>query len=1027
MPGGRFDSVLMSRLGAIALVVALAPAAARGQAPAGGPAAPPDAPSSGPLLPGTSVPPGPVPFTPPPTDTSRPVSATPQVVEVRIEGNKAIETHKIMPHIKTRADRPLDKSTVEDDVKRLTKTHQFINVEPRYERRPDGGIIIIYHVVERPLIRYVRIYGSSRSERTLAKKAGLKVGDALDPYAVEEARTKLEEYLRSKAYAQATVIIVEGTKPGDKGVKMMVNEGLKQKIWAVEFEGNTVAPDKRMGTQIQSKPPILWFFKGEVDYTRIDEDVRRLTDYYRGLGFFRARVGREWIFNEKQNWMTLKFVIDEGPRYVVNNVSVIGNSRLQADALTKNLKLKGGDFFDQSKLNKDITGVQDKYGEVGYIFADIQPETRFLEQPAQLDLVYKIEEGDRYRVGRIDVKIGGDNPHTRRTAVLNRLSLRTGDIANTKKLRDSERRLKASQMLANTPAQGQVPKIVFAKPGMEDEEEDENETSVARRQGRKKGPGVQAPMGFGGQGMGNSMGGGGGGMGGMGGGGMNGMGFNGQSPDPEDEEEDDEEDTTPDNFDDDGEGELREGESAEVELIPEGLAPPPNHLTKTTVARPWITGDTRQFVVRGQSPNDAGSSFGQQPLGRVSPDAPTGYAALRPGRASRGRSSCNHCRAGDTGRPPGRPLLLRRNFRSRLFRRRRLLHIRRRAPMPRRAVTPLRINTVHSRPPVMARRRHQATDKRRPMARRRPMRSLPPMRNPMGAMRRRQLRRPMVRPCCLRLRPCRAVRSRPPYVPPLLNNAPAGAVASPGGYAGPGDIYPPGVGPIEEDPPRDIPIKIMGNETQTGRLMLGVGVNSNAGLIGNITLDEQNFDWRRWPTSWEDIRNATAWRGGGQQFRIQASPGTVYQQYSINFHNPYLFDTPISFGLGGSYFTRIYNNWEEQRLGARVSLGYQFLFDPNLSTAVSFRAENVNISNPTVPTPPELEQVLGNNALYIGKWEIIHDTPRQLVPGHPRAPHRHRPRAGLRQLCLPACHDQRVATFPAARAAGHVGSANLEL
>ena len=79
--------------------------------------------------------------------------------------------------------------------------------------------------------------------------------------------------------------------------------------------------------------------------------------------------------------------------------------------------------------------------------------------------------------------------------------------------------------------------------------------------------------------------------------------------------------------------------------------------------------------------------------------------------------------------------------------------------------------------------------------------------------------------------------------------------------------------------------------------MLGVGVNSNAGLIGNITLDEQNFDWRRYPRSWEDIRNATAWRGGGQQIRIQASPGTVYQQYMMNFHNPYMFDTPISLGL----------------------------------------------------------------------------------------------------------------------------------
>ena len=33
----------------------------------------------------------------------------------------------------------------------------------------------------------------------------------------------------------------------------------------------------------------------------------------------------------------------------------------------------------------------------------------------------------------------------------------------------------------------------------------------------------------------------------------------------------------------------------------------------------------------------------------------------------------------------------------------------------------------------------------------------------------------------------------------------------------------------------------------TGRLMLGVGVNSDAGLVGNFVLDEQNFDITRLP------------------------------------------------------------------------------------------------------------------------------------------------------------------------------------
>ena len=62
------------------------------------------------------------------------------------------------------------------------------------------------------------------------------------------------------------------------------------------------------------------------------------------------------------------------------------------------------------------------------------------------------------------------------------------------------------------------------------------------------------------------------------------------------------------------------------------------------------------------------------------------------------------------------------------------------------------------------------------------------------------------------------------------------------------------------DPLQDLPIVISPEETQTGRLMFGVGVNSESGLVGNITLDEQNFDWRNIPTSWEDIMEGRAWR-----------------------------------------------------------------------------------------------------------------------------------------------------------------------
>src|SRR5205823_14966077 len=91
-------------------------------------------------------------------------------------------------------------------------------------------------------------------------------------------------------------------------------------------------------------------------------------------------------------------------------------------------------------------------------------------------------------------------------------------------------------------------------------------------------------------------------------------------------------------------------------------------------------------------------------------------------------------------------------------------------------------------------------------------------------------------------------------------------------------------------------------ETRTGSLLFGVGVNSDAGLTGSIVLNERNFDILNPPGSFEDLLSGRAFRGGGQEFRIEAVPGTELQRYTISFREPSLFDSPYSFAISGYYY-----------------------------------------------------------------------------------------------------------------------------
>ncbi|MBM3791412.1 MAG: hypothetical protein FJW35_13845 [Acidobacteria bacterium] len=155
-------------------------------------------------------------------------------------------------------------------------------------------------------------------------------------------------------------------------------------------------------------------------------------------------------------------------------------------------------------------------------------------------------------------------------------------------------------------------------------------------------------------------------------------------------------------------------------------------------------------------------------------------------------------------------------------------------------------------------------------------------------------------------------------------------------------------------------------------MMFSVGINSEAGLIGSIVLDEQNFDWTRCPRSWEDFRNRSAWRGDGQRFRAEAMPGTEVQRYAVTFQEPYLFDTAVSLSLSGFFYDRIFREWSEERVGGRVGLGYQFTHD--LSGTIAFRGAKVYLSNPITVGVPELDRALGTSALYGFQGALAHDT-----------------------------------------------------
>ena len=413
----------------------------------------------------------------------------PQVIlDVRIEGNLQKSTSDILKVIKTRQDRPYNVTVLEEDKRALMQKTWFIDVKIKVDQTPDG-YIVTFHCIERQLLHYIKITGNkAHTKKILLEEANLKVGDALDPIAVHQAAERMAQFYRESGYHQVHIEVLRGDELGDRGATFYISEGPKQRVLSTEFEGNRIASGEVLKTQIQSKPgKFFWLTSDSFTRKKLDEDVETLTNYYRKLGFFYAKVDR--VFEETagysgmgqpRNWVKVKFIIDEGPRCKIRDIRFVGNNVFNQETLLKKMKLVGSKnksrYYNQDMLEVDMQAIKEMYGNEGYVFAMPSPDRR-VDQDF-VDIVITIREGPRCYLETLEVEIrglDGAESYTRWQPVLNRSSLRPGDILRTSEINATKRRLTYSQLFNSNPTQGDMPDFIFEYPKAALEAEAEKE------------------------------------------------------------------------------------------------------------------------------------------------------------------------------------------------------------------------------------------------------------------------------------------------------------------------------------------------------------------------------------------------------------------------------------------------------------------------------------------------------------------------------------------------------------------------
>ena len=159
----------------------------------------------------------------------------------------------------------------------------------------------------------------------------------------------------------------------------------------------------------------------------------------------------------------------------------------------------------------------------------------------------------------------------------------------------------------------------------------------------------------------------------------------------------------------------------------------------------------------------------------------------------------------------------------------------------------------------------------------------------------------------------------------------------------------------------------------TGKLLAGGTVGSDNGLVGEIIIDERNFNIFAFPRSLNDLfTNPQVFRGLGQSFRAEIVPGTDLERYLISFGDPYFLNSDYSINLSGFFFDRQFFDYDEQRAGGKIRLGRTLT--NFLSVRGGLSLENVTIDNARVNTSTQLNDSLGNSNLFSFDVGLVYDT-----------------------------------------------------
>ncbi len=328
------------------------------------------------------------------------------IADIVVEGNERIDLGTILNSVPVRnRDRFIPSEDSARVLRALYATGLFSDVVVGLR---DGNVLFV-KVEERPAIGSIEIDGNKKIEteeltRSL-RQADVALGRVYNRSILETVERELRRvYFSSGNYGSEIDINIEELERNRVALNIDIVEGAVARIEHINIVGNNSYDEDTLLDLLQSSEKTINPFSSADEYSQVKlaADIETLRSFYQDRGYIRFEIDSTQVsISPDKRDIFVVINIREGERYTIRDIQLDGDVDIPAESLKSLISVNLGDVFARKDIVRSSNAINDRLGQDGYAFADVDVLPDINDETQDVGLTFVMTPGSRVYVRRI--------------------------------------------------------------------------------------------------------------------------------------------------------------------------------------------------------------------------------------------------------------------------------------------------------------------------------------------------------------------------------------------------------------------------------------------------------------------------------------------------------------------------------------------------------------------------------------------------------------------------------------------------